>query len=1280
MKLNNWFTTIQSLRNRARRTQCAPRRRYSHKPVVEGLEERVVPAFDLTVGAGQATANISSVSVLGTTTFTPTASGAFLNANDIFTALSSGNVVVTSGALGAETGNITIAAGLTGPNGLNNSLTFESGTGANLVGNITVNGDLVAGTGGTLPLSLDATGTLTLNADLNAGPAVIALTATSGSIVQTSGTVENSTGLSLSANSGIGASETPLQTRVSNLVAETSTGGIFINNSNNPGPLTIGFSGDPFHGVQVTGATGDIQIVNDNSITINGTGEVVNGPANVAITANGASSNILTGGTNAFFRPTGAAIQAGATLTLSAGQDVLVGDAGTGTNGDVVGTTSVSVTAGRNVIVDEGSILGSGNAGNSGSVTVTASDNISVLGDGSPAFIETAKGPINLTTGAGDTFTDDSANGVISNFSGTEGGNITISADNIVLDGKVDGGASIVTLQQATAASVRAINLGGATTDGELNISNADLAQVTAGILRIGRTDNAGNILIMAAVATQPGFNTLSLRTGGSTTETGTGAISVTNLAIDSFDDVDLGANASAVSTLAANERSFVDLGTSISLLDSVSLTVGTVDSLIGLEVMNGIALASSVAGTALTVNNKVQGNAAFTFDNMTFAASIVAAELTLNEFSSGQVIDLGGANVPGTLGLSATSLGNITARTVQIGDGATGNVSVSAAVSLKASDFSSQSPSLIIDSGAAIVNSGGSITVPSLALEAATGIGASTPLATSVSNLAFSNSTSGAVNIANTDPLTIAALTIAAVGPLTISSNAGGAINLTFASNLVSRSELIFAVNTTSSGALSATATDIQISPNVSVTSTSGDVDLEANGEVGLLTHSSLQGANVQIGFGNSGTEFGMIQGTVTSSSANSIPTIKGGSGANSLTVDFIGGAVLPQGLTYDGGSGSSNKLAVSDTGSSTSHTYAITLNGIVRDDGQPIHYSNVSSVAVAGGNLNNTFSVTPEVLAFPGFDAGNSATAVTFEIRGGASGGAQNPPVSATNTLNYDAELQPVGTFGGPFGGPFSGGSFSQNGTQLLNYVGIQVINLNNAAGVNALTGPNTADRAAAFNGLTANERFVQALYLDALQRPGSNSELASWAAFFNIPNTTQEQAQALIATAIDHSEEARDAMVKSWYVSYLGRAAQGGEELFWVGQLLQGATEEQVLSQILGSAEFFNRAQTLISSGTPQQRYVQALYQVLLYRTGSDSDVQGWVNVLPAIGPQGVAAGFLGSSEFRMNQFQGYYNALMHRSVDPDGLQYWTNSGLNFDAVCIAFESTNEFYTNG
>ena len=44
-------------------------------------------------------------------------------------------------------------------------------------------------------------------------------------------------------------------TAVTNLVAVNSTsGGIFISNT---GALTIGFTGDPFQGVNATGATGD---------------------------------------------------------------------------------------------------------------------------------------------------------------------------------------------------------------------------------------------------------------------------------------------------------------------------------------------------------------------------------------------------------------------------------------------------------------------------------------------------------------------------------------------------------------------------------------------------------------------------------------------------------------------------------------------------------------------------------------------------------------------------------------------------------------------------------------------------------------------------------------------------------------------------------------------------------------------------------------------------------------------------------------------------------------
>ena len=153
-----------------------------------------------------------------------------------------------------------------------------------------------------------------------------------------------------------------------------------------------------------------------------------------------------------------------------------------------------------------------------------------------------------------------------------------------------------------------------------------------------------------------------------------------------------------------------------------------------------------------------------------------------------------------------------------------------------------------------------------------------------------------------------------------------------------------------------------------------------------------------------------------------------------------------------------------------------------------------------------------------------------------------------------------------------------------------------------------------------------------------------------------------------------------MKSWYLNYLGRQAQGGEELGWVNLLRQGQTEEVVLSGILASPEFYARAQTLIGAGTADQRYVQALYLALFNRPGESAGVTGWLNGLPALGRQGVAQGFLTSPEFRTDDFEGFYNALLHRPDDAAGLNGWVFSNLNLDAVRLAFEASPEFFVNG
>jgi hypothetical protein len=279
----------------------------------------------------------------------------------------------------------------------------------------------------------------------------------------------------------------------------------------------------------------------------------------------------------------------------------------------------------------------------------------------------------------------------------------------------------------------------------------------------------------------------------------------------------------------------------------------------------------------------------------------------------------------------------------------------------------------------------------------------------------------------------------------------------------------------------------------------------------------------------------------------------------------------------------------------------------------------------------------------------------------------------VAGSDLLKFDGQnAHAVGTMRGAL--------VRESAFGTLTYSNIQGLNLNNTGAVDTFYGPDTADRATALAGLTANERFAQVLYLDALGRAGSKAEIDSWAALFGAPNTTKTQAQLAIASGIEGSMEARDHMVKTWYSHYLGRAAGHGEELGWVNLLMQGQTEEQVVSQILASPEFFQHAQTLGFTGSADSQYVQALYEFLVHRPGSSSEVAAWVGSEPALGRTGVARGFLSAMEFRASQYEGYYNALLHRLDDAPGFNNWLSGGGDTFSSRVGFETSTEFFANG
>ncbi|HET6882157.1 MAG TPA: DUF4214 domain-containing protein, partial [Pirellulales bacterium] len=894
------------------------------------------------------------------------------------------------------------------------SFTNDFSAGLTINGNsttdtVTLNG--LSLTTGTAVLAVTAQ---TINLDDNVTASTSVSLTAGGAISQTAGVITTAT-LQLSAGSAIGSAATPFSTQVGTLGADTTSGGIFISNGVTTS-TSLNIAG--VDGVRAKGASGDISLTNAGTVSITTAGDIVKGPGNVSVTATGATSDVQTGGNNDGTLGSGA-IYAGGTATVTAGQDLLVGSPASGF-GDIDGGGSVDLSVGRDLTIDESDV----DAHGAGTVTASAGGKVSVNGGGR---VSSESGAINLATGAGDTFTIGAGSSVNSAVSGT-GAPITISADDMVINttiGGISAGSSttnsIVILQQAT-TTTRAIDLGGGTTAGDLGLSDAELDRVTAAAaLRIGRTDNAGSIIVTAPVTAHAGYSTLHLLTGGGVTQSGTGALTVANLAVTAAGAVSLSTNASNVGNLAA---SISGAGSTFAInngTNTLTIPNAGVDGVLGVTT-NG-------ANITLQADNLVIRQV------VTPGPSTDTTDTVLLEpFTTTLNMTLGTASVPGsTFGITNGGLGWITSGMTQTGTASdTGTINITGAINRTPTSTAptrSQILSLITgNTTAAAIMQTATLSVANLALRAADGVQLTLP-GNTVDTLAFH--TSGDMAFTNTG-----SLTIGPVAGLTTSSS-GGALTLSAASPMT------FAVNTTSSGTYTANTTetatenvtpllppddDITVDSGVTVRSTAGDVDL--NSADGIVVSGSIvsdSGAvNLTVGNGDNDSDAtATIAGLV---SAATTPTLTGGS---ALTVDFTAGASLPQGLSFNAGVTSAT-LTVTDA-SATPRTYDITGTSITRDGAAPLTYNtantDVTSVtvntSVSVGTTGDTFNVT-------------ASSTVTFNINADL----PNPPAKPGDTLNLTsyANATLTDTFNPASG--FSGNWAFSNGNQPVNFTGIETL----------------------------------------------------------------------------------------------------------------------------------------------------------------------------------------------------------------------------------------------
>jgi hypothetical protein len=197
-----------------------------------------------------------------------------------------------------------------------------------------------------------------------------------------------------------------------------------------------------------------------------------------------------------------------------------------------------------------------------------------------------------------------------------------------------------------------------------------------------------------------------------------------------------------------------------------------------------------------------------------------------------------------------------------------------------------------------------------------------------------------------------------------------------------------------------------------------------------------------------------------------------------------------------------------------------------------------------------------------------------------------------------------------------------------------------------------------------------WAQNMYLDVLDRPAANAEIAYWNNVINGGVSRETIAYAFVS-----SREERACYIGQCYEEYLGRAVDQAGENFWLGVWDRMGGPEWIRAGLIGSGEYFQ------SNGGTSAGAVGALYEDLLGRSAVTPEVNYWVNVLQHTALANVAMGFLTSDEYRLEQINAYYQYYLHRSAEGGGAQFWLQKmkqGLSHERLQAILVACDEYYS--
>jgi hypothetical protein len=537
-------------------------------------------------------------------------------------------------------------------------------------------------------------------------------------------------------------------------------------------------------------------------------------------------------------------------------------------------------------------------------------------------------------------------------------------------------------------------------------------------------------------------------------------------------------------------------------------------------------------------------------------------------------------------------------------------------------------------------------ISAQKLVIDARNSVGQlTTPLVTEISELQARGMT-GDVALSNTGSLLVSASSrlpgLIAGGKLQVDTTVGMRVNAT----VRAQDQVSLWVH---DRALSSQS--LIVAANAQIESLAGGIQLWAPDQLQLQPGSRLQTfgstsqARVELALTrqSAGTSAAVIQSQGQIISDNL--AVRGASQAARYEIALPGLRGVTQLQQVDlSGTDFSDLVLISDLGATQGHTFTLSDTGLEIDNARILH-SLIESYMLDLGAFSDQLTIQSlSKLQLVDVRGNGGDDEFLVEFTPGGSAVVRADGGTGTNSLTYDGAGQPIWVKRGVV----------QSLTSSITHQNLQNIAPRNIAALNGNPYLSTVEIEPLLVGLTATQRYVQRTYLQVLQRVATTAEMTQWTTYLDQAPTDLKRRTKLVDT-LTATDAARTLLLQAWFITYAGRPATAAEITTWLGTFRSVSNPLTVQQRFLNSAPVYSRTQAFITTGTPDQRFVEGLWRLMtdpgtpLSTTSRDY----WLNQQTKLGRLTMIKNMLGHLTYVVAQSEAFTQVINQRNAQYDTL---------------------------